>query len=360
MTTGRRLGRRGGMRVAMVVAAAVVAGAVAPAGAGAVEVRIKDNLGNPTPVAAGTNATVRQLAEELTLGFAADEAKLKVSAEVMFGPTNVLDLPVTCRDVTGFPPTARPVRYAGNGLYTVNVRLYAQNSSCTGTPVKQETFQYTVNAFTALASPAPVLLTRKPGDFAPIQYPFGIDINPGANWAAHDVWYALNAQPNPDAGVGKQAFVDPQSPVVPVRFQEPGQYTFMARAKGTGGTLTPWSQPLSVKVKAPFDFKSRFLTWTDNRGPSYRVRVRVREPGARGKVTFRLAGGKKRGRYRRIGTARISRRGAITKRFKVRRTGNYRLRISYKGNDLVAGGHVTFRVRFKRRIIFRSSASSVG
>lgn len=352
------------MRAATAVAAAVVAGAVVPAGAGAVEVRIKDNADGALSLTQGVNPTVRHLAEELSLGFAADEAKLKVSAEVMFGDANVLELPINCRDVAGFPTLPRTIQYRGNGVYTVNVRLYAQNSTCGSSPVKQASFQYTVNAFTSVGAPPGTLLTRKPGDPINIEYRVPVGLNPGAKWLHHEVHYGLNAQLDPNSGlmpVGKIVFPDDGTDTARVRFQQPGSYLFAARVKSpVGGVFAPWSQPVTMKVVAPFDFKSRFLTWTDSRGPSYRVKVNVLEPGARGKVTFSLARGKKRGRYRRIGTARISRRGTISKRFTVRRTGRYRLRISYKGNDLVTGGHVTFPVQFKRRIIFRSSASSVG
>jgi hypothetical protein len=36
----------------------------------------------------------------------------------------------------------------------------------------------------------------------------------------------------------------------------------------------------------------------------------------------------------------------------VRRTGIYRLRYSYKGSSLVAGGRVTEQVRIRRRVFF--------
>lgn len=354
------------MRAATVVAAAVVAGAVAPAGAGAVEVSVKgdDAAGTPIAVPLGAGPTIRNLNTEVSFAFTPAEANLWVTGEIL-DPANQADgdlATIPCRRVSSLAP--RPAPYHGNGAYKVNLRLYAANdkSNCTGSPQSSHNVQYTVNAFTALGPVPGTLLTRKPGDPIPIQYEIPVQINPGASWAAHEVHYALNAQPGPNGPTtpGKVVYPDEATQRARVRFQQPGQYLFMARVRALGGVYAPWSQPVSTKVVAPFDLKSRFLTWTDNRGPSYRVKVRVVEPGARGKVTFRLARGKKRGRYRRIGTARISRRGTISKRFKVRRTGHYRLRISYKGNDLVAGGHVTFRVRFKRRIIFRSSASSVG
>ena len=69
-------------------------------------------------------------------------------------------------------------------------------------------------------------------------------------------------------------------------------------------------------------------------------------------MTISIARGLKNGKFRRIGKAKINSKGRFTKRFKVRRTGRYRLRYTYKGSSLVAPGRVTESVRIRRRVFF--------
>ena len=90
----------------------------------------------------------------------------------------------------------------------------------------------------------------------------------------------------------------------------------------------------------------------DFRGPSYKVRGQVRERAARGKVTISIARGLKKGKYHRIGKAKINSKGRFTKRFTVRHTGTYRLRYIYKGNSTVAAGRVTERIKITRHLFF--------
>jgi hypothetical protein len=107
---------------------------------------------------------------------------------------------------------------------------------------------------------------------------------------------------------------------------------------------------VTVSVVAPFDLER--VSFPDSRGPSYKLRGQVRERVARGKVTISIARGKKKGKFHRIGKAKINSKGRFTKRFTVRRTGTYRLRYTYKGSSLVAGGRVTEQVRISRRVFF--------
>ena len=117
-----------------------------------------------------------------------------------------------------------------------------------------------------------------------------------------------------------------------------------------GAFFTPWSAPVFVAAVAPFDLVR--TSFPDARGPRYKVRGQIRELAARGKVTVSIASGRKKGKFHRVGKAKINSKGRFTKRFKVRRTGVYRLRYSYKGSSLVAAGRVTERVRIRRRIFF--------
>ena len=107
---------------------------------------------------------------------------------------------------------------------------------------------------------------------------------------------------------------------------------------------------MSVNAIAPFDLER--TSFPDSRGPSYKVRGQVRERVARGKVTISIARGKKKGKFRTIGKAKINSKGRFSKRFTVRRTGVYRLRYTYKGSSVVAGGRVTEQVRIRKRVFF--------
>ena len=105
-----------------------------------------------------------------------------------------------------------------------------------------------------------------------------------------------------------------------------------------------------VTTVAPFDLER--TSFPDARGPSYKVRGQIRERGARGKVTVSIAKGRKKGKFHRIGKAKINSKGRFTKRFKVRKTGTYRLRYSYKGSSLVAAGRATEAIKIRRRLFF--------
>ena len=133
------------------------------------------------------------------------------------------------------------------------------------------------------------------------------------------------------------------------RFDKPGRWVIVARVKG-GNFFTPWSAPVFVNAIAPFDLER--TSFPDARGPSYKVRGQIRERAARGKVTVSIAKGRKKGSFRRLGSAKINSKGRFSKRFKVRKTGVYRLRYSYRGSALVAAGRATEPIRIRRRIFF--------
>ena len=89
-----------------------------------------------------------------------------------------------------------------------------------------------------------------------------------------------------------------------------------------------------------------------HKGPSYKLRGQIREHSARGKVTIYLAKGKKKGKFHKVGKAKISKKGRFTKRFTVRHTGTYRLRYIYRGNSTVAAGRVTERIKITKHFFF--------
>jgi hypothetical protein len=123
----------------------------------------------------------------------------------------------------------------------------------------------------------------------------------------------------------------------------------VARA-GRDGFFSGWSAPTVVNAIAPFDLAS--VKFPDHKGPSYKLKAQIREHSARGKVTIYLAKGKKKGRFHKLGKARISKKGRFTKRFTVRHTGSYRLRYIYRGNSTVAAGRVTEPIKITRHFFF--------
>ena len=76
-----------------------------------------------------------------------------------------------------------------------------------------------------------------------------------------------------------------------------------------------------------------------------------------GRVSIALARGTKGGKYRSLGSVKVSKH-SVTKRFRATKAGVYRLRFKYKGNASVAGGYEVDKIRITRRITFRSAARS--
>ncbi len=260
------------------------------------------------------------------------------------GPNGVVAASSTCSTATSSP---RTVSYLGNGVYTLNVTAYSD--TCT-TPVRSGTLTFAIGAGVAIASdPNTPLLTRQPGEFATIEHRLPVTGNPGAD--TYDVLYSGNPALAPDGGLvgpSQNAYVDAATATVPIRFSDPGTYTVVARARVFGGGATPWTAPLKLRVFAPFDFSSS--SFPDSRGPSYRLRVRLREKDTRGRVKIYVAkrwSGK--AKYRRIGTVHI-RKGVFTKRFTLRNPGTYRIRYRFEGSAVTAPGTVVEKVRIRRTV----------
>lgn len=104
---------------------------------------------------------------------------------------------------------------------------------------------------------------------------------------------------------------------------------------------------MRVLVLAPFDV-SGGLEFLDSRGSSHSVRIRLRETSARGRVSVTLARGSRGGKYRSVGSARISQAGTVTKRFRTSRPGVYRLRFTYAGAGTIRRPSATFPIRINR------------
>ena len=131
--------------------------------------------------------------------------------------------------------------------------------------------------------------------------------------------------------------------------RDPGTYTAVARAK-IGDFATPWSAPVQLQLQLPFDILTG--SFTDRRGPSYKMRTTLRDPAASGsRVTIAIAKGKNGKRFRTVGKPKVNSKGQFSVRFSVRKLGWYRVRYSFKGNGNVAAGTSYAQVRF-RRVIF--------
>jgi hypothetical protein len=252
-------------------------------------------------------------------------------------------------------PDPMPVTYQGNGVYTVTVVGYA-GPGCSGA-AGMDMRTFSIGAGVAIASdPNTPLLTREPDEFANVEHRLPFTGNPGAD--TYDVRYSTSSRLRANGGLAgstRTAIVDAATSTVPIRFSKPGRYTVVARARVFGGATTPWTAPLSLRVYAPFDFASS--SFPDATGPSYALRVKLRERSARGRVRISVARRwTGRARYRSVGSVRI-RSGGFTKRFRLAETGTYRIRYRFEGSGTTAPGTVVERVRIRRSA--RASAAGI-
>jgi hypothetical protein len=336
-----------GHRALLAISAAIAAATVAPAAANAaVSVTVTGDDGNP--VALGGTLNIRNMSPQLAITASATPDRWSVSAT---GPNGALVSSDTgC--TTGSQPT-KYVDYVGNGTYTVTLKTYA--SDCT-TVTGTQSLPFTITASTAITPPPIPELTRVPGTSTINTVTLPIDLNPGA--LSTDVFVERNVTPNPDGslpGTPEQVFPDTTAKTIAIRLDKgPGVYAVAARAKGYAGTMNPqafgpWATPVAIRAFAPFDLQT--FTWTDQRGPSYRFSAVIRATGATGRVNVAIGRGTK-GKYRSLGTARISRH-RFSKRFRLSGRGTYRIRFKYKGNATVAGGFEVRKFRIERRVFFR-------
>jgi hypothetical protein len=337
--------------------AAIAAAAIAPtAASAAVGLSVTGDAG--TPVALAGTLNIRNMNPMIGIrSTAADRFSLSVT-----GPNGAkVASDLIC--FSDYNTDGKPVDYVGNGVYTVTLTTYTNNTCTTGAAT--QALPFTITASTAVTPPAVAGLTRQPHSSVPNTIKLAIDLNPGA--LATDAFAGFNVAANLDGslpGTPTQLFPDSTTRTVDVRLDKgPGTYVVAARAKGfTGSTnpqaFSPWAMPVSFLAVGPFDIKS--FSWTDRRGPSYRFHATIGEPTATGKVNVAVGRGKK-GKYRSLGTASI-RKHAFSKRFRVG-VGSYRLRFRYKGNKTVLGGGEIRTFSITKRITFRSAtfrSSSVG
>lgn len=334
-------------RSAAVVAALGTLAAAAPAVAGAATASVTGDDGNPVNVPAGAPPTIRNMSPQVGVAFPPGDGRY--SLQVTNAAGAAASSGTTCFRTTSLFPER--VNYSGNGAYTINVTTYGADDSACAKPLATERFVFVIGASTSITPPAGPHLLRAAGSFVTNPLMLAVNLNPGAT--NHEVRFAKNATLAPDGsivGATGQAFVDSTTGMARASFDGPGVYTFVARPTryaSAGEVGGPWSPPVQVVVRAPFDFKPG-IDFTDSRGPSYRVRATLREASARGRVRISLARGTKGGKYRSLGTAKISSRGTITKRFTARKTGKYRLRFTYRGSQTIAAGSGTIVIEVRR------------
>ena len=244
----------------------------------------------------------------------------------------------------------RLVTYRGNGTYTLGVNLFA-GKDCTGAATPR-TFQWTTSSTVSLSAPGTPQLIREPNTSTTKTQLLGFSGPPGA--ISYEIKYAKDATVAADGSLSalniQDAYLDRATGQVQIiGARDPGTYKAVARAK-IGDFATPWSAPVDLQLQQPFDILTG--SFTDRRGPSYKMRTTMRDAWLRGsRVTVAIAKGKTGKRFRTVGKPKVNSKGQFSVRFSVRKLGWYRVRYSFKGNGTVARGTSYAQVRF-RRVIF--------
>lgn len=332
-------------KLARSLALAAAAVAVAPGAAHAAQITVTGDAGSPVALNPATPTALRNADVTVTVNKDVGEQSLKILTKDPSGAIAGGEDGSYCWSINGINDHPS---YRGNGTYTVVVTAYS-GSLCSGT-AKVVQAQYTIGAGVAMTAPPTRLLTRPANSTVSNRYELPIALNPGIS--GYEVRYSKGAVMAADgsiSGPSDQAYPDTTRGVVPVSFDTPGTYTFVARGSADN-YFTPWSAPIQVAAIAPFDFED--ISFPDSRGPSYKLRAKVREQTAGGRVYISYARGSKGGRYHSLRYARISKGSTISKRFRLRKTGTYRLRFRYKGSSTTAGGVITTKIRITRRVVF--------
>ena len=288
-------------RAAGMAAAAAAAALSFPAVAPAASVTITNDAGAPQALAPGAPIALRNLSPSLTVTRAAGETFVSVSTSGPGGPGATSTR--TCSDI----PVTLPVSYQANGTYTVVVESYT-GTRCTGTPQSAQ-YQFTMDGTIGVTGPTnKFVLRRAPNDFRSIPYRFQIGPIPGVS--SYEVHYLRDGVIDPATGdfnaPSDLAFAPSDTGFADTSFREPGTYSIIGRASGYSTVDGPWSAPFKINVKDPFDLLTRPF-FADSRGPSYKVRVRLGSEFARGKVTVKIAKGRKE-----ASSARSARRASAT------------------------------------------------
>jgi hypothetical protein len=327
---------------------AIAVAALAPGAANAAQITVTGDAGSPVALNPAAPTPLRNTDITVTINKDVGDGNITVVTRDPSGAVAGTEDGTYCWTINGVNDYPK---YRGNGTYTVVVVVHTAND-CTS-PVKSTVqAQYTINAGVAMTAPPAPLLTRAPNSSVATSYNLPIALNPGIG--TYEVRYASGAVIAPDgsiSGPSNTAFVDSTRGTVSASFDGPGTYTFVARGS-SDSYFTPWSAPIQVRALAPFDLATGGLTFPDSRGPRYRLRAKLGERTASGRVYISYVRGSKSTHYHTLGYARISSAGTISKRFTLRKTGTYRLRFRFKGSTTTAAGDVRVKIRITRRVVF--------
>lgn len=301
--------------------------------------------GNPVQLQQGVPLAMRNMDPHVGLAFS-DRGRFSLSVA---GPDGgAAATPISCYSKFS---TTRSVSYRGNGNYTVILDNFAQDDTSCVSPISRETYVFSISGGVGLAQPAKPFLRRQRNSYSSRTLELGVGLNPGAS--RYELRYSRNAVIGPDgaiSGPSDTAYISSSTGTASILFSKPGVYTAVARASsGIGGFYTPWSVPIKVVVKDPFDLST--VSFPDSRGPVYKLKGTLRSDVLRGRVSIAIAP-RKRGKFRRLGRAKIRRGGVFYKRFRQRRPGTYRLRFHYRGSKLGAKGAVVTKIKIRRRLAF--------
>ena len=330
------------------VAAAALAAAL-PGAASAATATVTGDDGNPLEL--GGSPTIRQMDFNVVPRFTPEEATAErdYTLAILDPAGQLASNRVDCAGARFTPITAFGT-YRGNGTYTAVLTTFPDSEDSSQrcrTGGTEQRLAFSVQASTTVGPLPGQFLLRSAGSFERNTLEVPASGNPGADTI--ELRYARGAKIGPDGGIAgqsEQGFVNRATGRAPITFSSPGRYTFVARVR-KDEAFSPWSAPSTVQVKAPFDIS--LVSFPDSRGPVYRIRVTLRETSARGKVRFALARGRSgKARYRSIGTGRLKRGGAASVRFRQKKLGFYRLRLTYGGSSKVRRGRAVEIVRFRR------------
>jgi hypothetical protein len=325
-------------QLALATASAALLAATGAATAGAANVTVTGDDGNPLPLSPTATATIRTIAPVVDVAQPPGAGRYAVTVTDPAG--NAAAAPTACEEPTRATRTGFP--YRGNGVYTVSVTSYLPTDLTCQTPIgPPEGFRFKVDDGVVVHRRSPFVL-RAPGSTRPAPLALPVALAPGAD--RHEVRFARNGKVGRDGAIrgrSQAGDVNVAARAATLTFTRPGVYTVVARGL-RNGIGTPWSKPVTIRVLAPFDLRSH--RWTDRTGPRFGLVAQVRERSARGRVTVALARG--RGPFRTLGRATISRSATFAASFTAARAGRYRLRFTYGGSRTVARGTalVTLRV----------------
>lgn len=329
------------LKLAAAAALALCAPAAAATAADAATVTVTGDDGQPVNVAPGTPPALRNLRPQVV---AAGDAGTRYSVAIADPAGKAAVAPVACADAA--QPSTLQVPYRGNGAYSVAVTTFAATDTACAAPLGgATTFAFTIAGRVVLGRTGRFQLrdsgnqTRKP-----LLLPVTAD--PGSQ--SREIRFALNGKLRKDGSLRGRSTTAPfKDNAASLLFPGPGTYTVVGR-DAADGVATPWSDPLRVRVVAPFDLS--VVRFTDKTGPDFRVFCQIGQGGsATGVVSVAIARGG--GAFRPLGRARIDGRGAFGAKFTARTAGTYRLRFTYRGNSLVTPGVLISRLKVGTAIV---------